>query len=595
MGENMILFDVNSFKITQPINLAEIKSFQTGIDLQKLKKQHENFVKILNRENKLGDLTDLETVEVLASNSECPEQVFVRDVAFKVGKIREKEAEIFAKYLKRKEISYYKFKSKIEGGDVIVYNQTIFVGIGTRTKNSAIDEISKIFKDYRIVPIKLTKDMLHLDCVFNIVNAGCAVVYPGGITKESYKLISKIFRLIEISKEEQESLATNFLKTEGVIFCEKTNKRVNSLIANEGERIIEVEFDEFHKLGGSLRCCVLDYNINNYISKRYLSYRNKKLYYKDINLYSLVSKFGNPLKVGYPGIIKEKIEGLNYAFNFAIANKNYKGKYFYANADKASYYAENVITAGTYADFIETSSMPDLAIVERIMSKNIVKKKKIICNGIKDKEYIEQIFRMVDDGYQILNIIDNVGEFEQILKHPFKNKLEIGLRVKLESIYAKDPKIAKYERFGLYNDEIDYILREYKKNPKLHLTTIHYHQRGSVFDKNKFLRSLTSAFKVYAHVAKIDKNVKTFNIGGGCPYDKIEEHNYQNFVDLVIDKLKSLSTEMDVDEPNIIQENGRYTVSDSCFNIYKITNTKKDDKRRLEWTGFLPWSDSIRW
>lgn len=312
------------------------------------------------------------------------------------------------------------------------------------------------------------------------------------------------------------------------------------------------------------------------VFKNYLSYKNNKLFYKDINLYELVKKFGNPLKVGYPLMIKEKILGLKYIFNKVIQQHNYQGKYFYANANKASYYAENVITAGKYADYYETSSMSDLAIVKRILSKKIVGKKKIICNGIKDDEYLSLIFEMIDEGYEILNIIDNSEEFEKIVNHNFKNQLEIGLRVKLKSIYANNLNIAKFDRFGLYENEIEKIVKEYKKNPKINLTTIHYHQRGSRYDQEKFISSLTSAFKVYASMSKVDKNINTLNIGGGCPYDKINEYNYNEFVEMLISTLQNLSKEFEVKEPDIIQENGRYTVSDACFNIYKV-NVVKDD------------------
>jgi len=313
-------------------------------------------------------------------------------------------------------------------------------------------------------------------------------------------------------------------------------------------------------------------------SKKYLKYKNNQLYYFDINLFELVKKFGCPLKAGYPEVIKEKVDGLKAAFEKSINAENYKGKFYYATANKASYYAENVITAGLRADYIETSSVPDLMIVERIMKKGIVPKKKIICNGIKDDEYLELIFKLVNEGFEILNIIDNINEFEKIKNYNFKKPIEIGLRVKLKNIYSKNPKIAEYDRFGLYENEMIDIINTYKQNPNIKLTTIHYHQRGSLFSREKFLKSLSSAFKVYANMVKRDNNITTFNIGGGCPYSKIEEYDYQEFTNLTIKTLKELSQKFDVKEPDIIEENGRYTVSDACFNIYKVIKVKQDDK-----------------
>lgn len=577
----MILCDVNNFKLVKPINKAEEKYFEEGINLEKLKKQHNFFVENLHKNIS-------EEIKVIESSAQCPEQVFVRDVAFKVDniwcicnmaeKIRQNETAEFQKFLKSRGKSFYKFKSKIEGGDVLVFSQTIFVGISSRTSIDAVNELSELFKSYDIIPIKLKKDILHLDCVLGIVDFDNAVVYPDGIEKKSLQLLKKLFNFIEITKEEYENMATNFLKIDDKIFCETSNKRVNKLLKKLDVKVVEIEFDEFKKLGGSLRCCSLEYDINDFIGKKYLTCIDNQLYYQDINLYSLVKTYGDPIKVGCPNMIKGKILALKSLFKKSIAQHNYQGKYYFANANKASYYAENVITAGKYADFYETSSVSDLAIVRRVLKNGIVNKKKIICNGIKDAEYIDLIFKMVDEGYEILNIIDNIEEFEKMLNHNYKNQVEIGLRVKLKSIYSKNPKIAKYDRFGLYENEIDYIIEKYKSNPNLNLTTIHYHQRGSNFDKEKFLTSLTSAFLSYAKATKKDKNITNLDIGGGCPYNKTGEFDYQEYVNLIVTTLIELSKKEKVKEPNLIQENGRYTVSDSCFNIYKVTNVKKDDK-----------------
>lgn len=577
----MILCDVNSFKAIEPINKAEEKYFKEGIDFQKLKKQHKLFVDSLH-----ANIS--EEIRVLESSESCPEQVFVRDVAFKIDntwcicnmatKIRQGETDEFIKFLKSCNKSFYRFKSNIEGGDVLVWNQTIFVGVSSRTSIEAVEELAELFKNYDIIPIKLKKDILHLDCVLGIVDYENAVIYKDGLDEMSVQFLKKLFNLIEITKEEQENMATNFLRLDDKIFCEAKNKRVNKLIGKLGVKVIEVEFDEYRKLGGSLRCCSLEYDINDFINKKYLTCIDNQLHYQGMNLYSLVKKYGNPIKVGCPNMIKDKILGLKSLFKKAIIQNNYQGKYYYANANKASYYAENVITAGKYADFYETSSVSDLVIVRRVLSKGIVEKKKIICNGIKDDEYLLLIKKMVDEGYEILDIVDNIEEFKTIASYKFKRTLELGLRVKLESIYSKNSKVVKYDRFGLYQDEIDYIIKNYKSNPKLNLTTIHYHLRGSIFDEGKFITSLTSAFDVYAKAIKKDESIVNLDIGGGCPYYKIGEFDYQKYVNLIIKTLIELSKKEKVKEPNVIQENGRYTVSDSCFNIYKVTNVKKDDK-----------------
>ncbi len=315
------------------------------------------------------------------------------------------------------------------------------------------------------------------------------------------------------------------------------------------------------------------------LQKNYLNYKNGVLYYKDINCLDLVTKFGNPLKVGYVDIIREKITSLKAYFEKAISKYSYQGKYIFANANKASYYSENVITAGTYADMYETSSYIDLKIVERIIKNKIVDNKKIICNGIKDKLYVDQIIKMINKGYDILFVIDNESELNILLDTKFNRKVEIGFRLNLPNLYAKSNDLG-FDRFGLKEKELIDCLKKYKKNENLVLTTLHFHQRGSLYNQEKCFENIEKAYQLYSKIVKDEPNLVNFDFGGGTPYDKINEFDYEKYADDIIKLLKGLGKKYNISDPNIIQENGRYTVSDSCFNIYKVETVKNshDDK-----------------
>ena len=64
------------------------------------------------------------------------------------------------------------------------------------------------------------------------------------------------------------------------------------------------------------------------IEKDYLSYKNGRLFYKDIDCLDLVEKYGEPLKVGYTDIIREKILNLKQLFDKAIKNMNMAANIF---------------------------------------------------------------------------------------------------------------------------------------------------------------------------------------------------------------------------------------------------------------------------
>ena len=279
----MILCDVNNFKFLEPINKTEEKYFNKGkggVDLNKLKEQHNNFVDALK--------TYGINVAIIKSNESCSEQVFVRDVAFKVGndwclcnmatKIRSPETEFFKKYLKENGVEkIHQFKHHIEGGDVLISGQTIFVGISARTDIEVIDELKKKFSHYKVVPITLKKDVLHLDCALGIVSDQYAIISRKSIDETSYKILSQKFHLIDVSAREQENMATNFLRINNTFFCEKHNRRVNNILKDLGFNVVYVDYNEFNKLGGSLRCCCLEFDDFEFTGKNYLHYENNQL------------------------------------------------------------------------------------------------------------------------------------------------------------------------------------------------------------------------------------------------------------------------------------------------------------------------------
>lgn len=556
----------------EPININEKKSFKGTIDVERLKQQHKNMCTYLSK---------YDEVKFLEPEDNLPEQTFVRDTAFfldnKIYRCKMKEHVRSGEPEKLNDIIDFdhEFSSTIEGGDVVETDEEVFVGVGNRTSSKSLETLSDL-TNLKIKPIRLAKNILHLDCVLNELD-GTVFAYKPGIDADDYKYLQKNYEVVSLTKDEFENFNTNFIIIKNNLFISSPSPRIKRVFEKMGYVVHEINLDEFYKLGGSIRCLTIVSPKDNFFHKRYLSYKNNVLYYKNINLLDLVKKYGNPLKVGFPNMIRERILSLKHEFQTMIKKSGYNGKYYYANANKASYYAENVVTAGVYSDFYEVSSYTDLMLVKRIFDTKTVKRKKVICNGIKDPEYLKLICKMVDKGYQILDIVDSVFEYEHLLNYKFKNPIEIGTRVKLVSLYNHNDKIAKYDRFGLYENEIEYVADTYKQNPMLNFTTIHYHQRGSLFDKDKFDINFEKTFEIYAKFSSRIKTIKYFDIGGGCPYDKINEYDYHGFVQNTIDLLKNLSTKYSAKEPDIIQENGRYTVSDACFNIYKVEAVKSDD------------------
>ncbi|MDC3413203.1 dimethylarginine dimethylaminohydrolase family protein [Terrihalobacillus insolitus] len=247
--------------IRDVINETQKKFKDEGIHIKRAIAQHQAFVNILEE-------NDVEVI-FLPYHKKYPEQVFTRDIGFTLGQtvfiaemasnIRKGEQDVLKLWLEDEELSYYNIiGDRIEGGDVIIDRDTIYVGLSNRTDQEAAEHLQRILNQFTVIPIPFKERYLHLDCVFNVVSPEVALIFPEALTKEDIELFGSRYDLIEVSKEEQFSLGTNVLGIGNKrILSLPVNKKVNKELRNRGFEVIEVDISEIIKSGGSFRCCTL--------------------------------------------------------------------------------------------------------------------------------------------------------------------------------------------------------------------------------------------------------------------------------------------------------------------------------------------------
>ncbi len=310
--------------------------------------------------------------------------------------------------------------------------------------------------------------------------------------------------------------------------------------------------------------------------KRLRDIKDGELYYNGYNLTKLAKEYGTPLKVTFLDVITEHITSLKKAFNEAILTTGYKGKFYYLNANKANYSKEEIETSFIAGDGLETSSYYDLLLTLKMFDKHQeFKDKLIVSNGLKLNDYLDEIIKAHNNGFNIIDIIDDIREYEYLKKTNLP--IKVGFRVHLSSLYEAD---VPDDRFGLKDDEINYILEDIK-NTNLVLTTIHYHQRGFDYIESKFKENLLKAFNYYLKAKNLYSSVVNFDIGGGMPLPIDENFNYDTFLTKTLEYLMELCETNNVPMPNIIGENGKFSQKDSTVNIYKVVGVKE--------TGRYPW------
>lgn len=259
--KRVILCQPQYMTIRDVINETQKHFKHEGIHIEKALEQHGEFVKVLQNQG----------VEVilLPYHKKYPEQVFTRDIGFTLGQtifvakmaspVRKGEEDVLKLWLDDEEISYFNLaEDHIEGGDVIIDGNIIYVGLSSRTHQMAIDHLQSILTQFEVKAIPFKERFLHLDCVFNVVSSEVAIIYPHALTEEDIKLFSSRYKLIEVTEDEQFTLGTNVLNIGNKkVISLPVNKQVNKQLRSHGFEVIEVDISEIIKSGGSFRCCTL--------------------------------------------------------------------------------------------------------------------------------------------------------------------------------------------------------------------------------------------------------------------------------------------------------------------------------------------------
>lgn len=256
--QRVILCQPKFMAIEDAINDVQKEYIDENIDVDVAMEQHREFERQLRKHG-------VEVIK-LPSSEEFPEQVFTRDIGFTVGQdlfvaemasdIRKGEEEALAEWLEDENIPYQTTTDRVEGGDVIIDREKVFVGISSRTSEKAVSELERKLQGFQVIRIPFNEKYLHLDCVFNILSPNVALIFPQALSQEMVDYLGEMYILIEVSAEEQFTLGTNVLSIgNGKVFSLPQNKEVNAAIRAHGFEVIEVDFSEIIKSGGSFRCC----------------------------------------------------------------------------------------------------------------------------------------------------------------------------------------------------------------------------------------------------------------------------------------------------------------------------------------------------
>lgn len=244
-------------RIEEVINNTQTHYAKENINPRKAVAQFDSFLRVLQREG-------IE-VELLSPVAQLPEQVFTRDIGFVIGEcaflsnmyhpIRQQETWEVEKFWEERGLTFQRLQSHIEGGDLFVDEETIWLGVGGRTLREAAKELQSRLPEHEVVPIEMRAEYLHLDCVFNVVAPDIALVYREAIPPMLLERLKRRYELVAVTEHEQFCMGTNMLSLgDGKVVSQPQNQRINETLLRLGLDVLEVDISEIIKSGGAFRC-----------------------------------------------------------------------------------------------------------------------------------------------------------------------------------------------------------------------------------------------------------------------------------------------------------------------------------------------------
>jgi len=218
-------------------------------------------------------------------------QIFSRDIAFviedkiiRANILPNRESEIHAidyiwNNIESEKCIILPVECHAEGGDVIVWNDYIFVGtysgedyanyITARTNMDAVIALQELFPHKIVKSFELRKsntnpkeNALHLDCCFQPIGTNKAIIHKNGfLIEKEYQWLVDFFgkkNIFEITIEEMYHMYSNiFSISENVIISEQNFTRLNIWLSEQGFTVEKVPYAEISKQEGMLRCSTL--------------------------------------------------------------------------------------------------------------------------------------------------------------------------------------------------------------------------------------------------------------------------------------------------------------------------------------------------
>jgi arginine decarboxylase len=292
-----------------------------------------------------------------------------------------------------------------------------------------------------------------------------------------------------------------------------------------------------------------------------------------------------PLLIRFDDILEDRLERLHGAFERAIAQYGYAGRYqgvFPVKCNQQRHVVEELVSSGRRWHFgLEAGSKAELLIALSLVDDPDAL---LICNGYKDQRYIETAILARRLGRQPVVVIEQADEVERIIRAsrelgaaPF-----IGIRAKLSSRSTGrwGSSVGEKAKFGLAIPEVLATVEALRAAGLLaDLRLLHFHVGSQINDIAVLKDALQEAGQIYVELTKLGAPMGFLDVGGGLGIDydgsrtataASTNYSLQNYANDVVATVRECCEPDGVTVPTLVSESGRAIASHFSVLVFDI-------------------------
>jgi arginine decarboxylase len=292
-----------------------------------------------------------------------------------------------------------------------------------------------------------------------------------------------------------------------------------------------------------------------------------------------------PLLIRFSDLLASRVDQLVDSFETAIGQYEFQGRFrgvYPIKVNQQRQVVEEIVQFGASKGIgLEAGSKPELLIALALLDTPDAL---IICNGYKDRAYIETALLAQKLGRTPLIVIDRFEEIDLVIKTASELGISphLGLRARLTTKGAGKwvESTGDRSKFGLSASEIVDAVERLRSEDMLEcLELVHFHIGSQITEIRAHKDAIKEASRVYVGLHQLGAAPRYLDVGGGLGVDydgsktnfhSSKNYSLQEYANDVVAFVQEACDESDVPHPDIITEAGRAMTAHHSVLIFDI-------------------------